>query len=88
MRIEAEAQAEATRLAAKADADAILTKAEADAQVIDQFAREMELRRTEVSKVKAYGSRTIFVPTEGPGAQLGNVLATGMAAGIGADARR
>lgn len=87
-RIEAEAQAEATRLAAKAEADAILIKAQADGQVSDQFAREMELRRVEVAKVKAYGSRTIFVPSDGPGAQMGNALAVGMAAGLGADARR
>ncbi|KAF5387063.1 hypothetical protein D9615_001790 [Tricholomella constricta] len=87
-KIEAEAQAEATRLAAEAEAEAIRIKAVADAQVVDQFAREMELRRMEVSRVKAYGSKTVFVPTEGPGAQMGNAMAIGMAAGMGADARR
>ncbi|KAF9442914.1 hypothetical protein P691DRAFT_809751 [Macrolepiota fuliginosa MF-IS2] len=86
-RIEAEAQAEATRLAAKAEADAILIKAHADGQVLDQFAREMEMRRIEVAKVRAYGSKTIFVPAEGVGAQMGNALAVGMAAGMGNDAR-
>lgn len=82
-RIGAGAQAEATRLAAKAEADAILTKAHADAQVLDQFAREMEMRRIEVSKVRAYGDKTIFVPSDGPGAQMGSALAIGMAACLG-----
>lgn len=87
-KIEAEAQAEATRLTAEADAQAIQIKAEADAKVVDQFAREMELRRIDVTRVKAYGSKTIFVPVDGPGAQMGNAMAMGMAAGLGADARR
>lgn len=87
-RIEAGAQAEATRLAAEAEAAAILTKAEADAQVEDQFARQMELQRIEVSKVRAYGDRTIFVPPDGPGARMGNYLAIGMAASLGADDHR
>jgi len=88
LKIEAEAQAEATRLAAEAEARAIRIKADADGQVVDQFAREMELRRMEVTRVRAYGSKTIFVPAEGPGAQMGNAMAIGMAAGMGADARR
>lgn len=75
-------------MAAKAEADAILTKADADAQVVDRFAREMEMRRIEVSKVRAYGDRTIFVPSDGPGAQMGNYLAIGMAAGLGSDDHR
>ncbi|EKM75069.1 hypothetical protein AGABI1DRAFT_116571 [Agaricus bisporus var. burnettii JB137-S8] len=87
-RIAAEAQAEATRLAANAEADAIMTKAQADSQVVDLFAREMQLRRVEVAKVKAYGSKTIFVPSDGPGAQMGNAMAVGLAAGMGADSRR
>ncbi|KAF8061467.1 hypothetical protein FPV67DRAFT_1673110 [Lyophyllum atratum] len=87
-KIEAEAQAEATRLAAEAEAEAVRIKAQADAQVVDQFAREMELRRMEVSRVRAYGAKTVFVPAEGPGAQMGNAMAIGMAAGMGADARR
>ncbi|KAJ3908411.1 hypothetical protein F5879DRAFT_937483 [Lentinula edodes] len=86
-RIEAEAQAEATRLAAQADAEAIRIKAAADAQVSDQFAREMELRRMEVTKVRAYGAKTVFVPSDGPGAQMGSAMAMGMAAGMGADRR-
>ncbi|KAG5219941.1 band domain-containing protein [Salix suchowensis] len=88
LKIEAEAQAEATRLAAEADAQAIKTKADADAQVVDQFAREMELRRMDVARVKAFGSRTIFVPSEAQGSQMGSAMALGMAAGMGADARR
>ena len=83
LRIEAEAQAQATKLAAEDEAEAIRIRATADAQVSDQFAREMELRRNEVSRVKAFGSRTVFVPTEGFGAQLGNTMAVGLAAGLG-----
>jgi uncharacterized membrane protein YqiK len=86
-KIEAEAQAQATRMAAEADAEAIRIKAEADGKVVDQFAREMELRRMEVMRVKAYGSRTVFVPGEGAAA-MGQAMQLGMAAGMGADARR
>lgn len=87
-KIEAEAQAEATRLAAQAEAEAIRIKAAADGAVTDEFAREMELRRMEVNKVQAYGSKTIFVPTDsGAGAQMGQAMAIGMAAGMGRDAQ-
>lgn len=82
-RIEAEAQAEATRIAADADAEAIRVKANADAQVADHFAREMQMRRIEVEKVKQYGNRTIFVPTD---TNIASAMATGMAAGMGASA--
>ncbi|KAJ7470520.1 hypothetical protein FB451DRAFT_1253977 [Mycena latifolia] len=88
VKIESEAQAHATRVAALADAEAIRIKSEADSNVSDQFAREMELRRMEVTRVKAYGSRTVFVPSEAAGAQMGQAMAAGMAAGMGADARR
>lgn len=88
LKIEAEAQAEATRMSAEAEAQAIRVKAQADADVIDQFAREMQLRRIEVSRVRAFGSKTVFVPTESAGAQMGNAMAMGMAAGLGADASR
>jgi regulator of protease activity HflC (stomatin/prohibitin superfamily) len=86
-RIEAEAQAEATKLAAEAEAEATRIKAAADAQVVDQFAREMELRRIEVNKIMAYGNKTIFVPSDGAGSQMGQAMAMGMAAGMGADAK-
>ncbi|KAJ7046536.1 hypothetical protein C8F04DRAFT_1060846 [Mycena alexandri] len=86
-KIEAEAHAQATRMAAEADAEAIRIKAEADAKVVDQFAREMEARRMEVTRVKAFGSKTVFVPTEGAGAQMGQAMQLGMAAGMGANAR-
>ncbi|KIM48886.1 hypothetical protein M413DRAFT_438059 [Hebeloma cylindrosporum] len=86
LRIEAEAQAEATRLAAEAEAGAIRIKAKADAEVIDHFAREMELRRIEVSKIQAYGSKTVFVPSESAGSQMGNAMALGMAASMGSQA--
>ncbi|KAF8655867.1 hypothetical protein AX16_002950 [Volvariella volvacea WC 439] len=88
LRIEAEAQAAATRMAAEAEAEAIRIKARADAEVLDQFAREMSLRRLDVRRVQAYGSKTVFVPTEGPGASMGNAMAVGMAANMGASAAR
>ena len=86
--IEAEAQAKATRLAAEAEAEAIRVRAAADAAVVDQFAREMELRRTEVRRVSAFGDKTIFVPTDGLGSQLGGAMATGFAAGLGSEGRK
>ncbi|KAF8969857.1 hypothetical protein BDZ97DRAFT_2055545 [Flammula alnicola] len=61
-------------------------KAQADAEVIDQFAREMELRRTEVARVRAFGSKTVFVPSDAVGSQMGNAMALGMAASMGAQA--
>ena len=87
VQIEAEAQAQATRLAAQAEAEAIRIRALADAEVHDQFAREMEFRRIEVSRVKAFGSRAVFVPTEGLGAQMANSMSVGMAAGMGANSK-
>ncbi|KAF9533426.1 hypothetical protein CPB83DRAFT_845240 [Crepidotus variabilis] len=84
LRIEAEAQAEATRLAAEADAEAIRIKAKADAEVTDQFAREMELRRVDVSRISAYGNKAVFVPSDSAGVQMGNAMAMGMAASMGA----
>ncbi|KAF7359523.1 Band 7 domain-containing protein [Mycena sanguinolenta] len=87
-KIEAEAAAQATRLAAEAEAEAIRIKAEADTKVLDQFAREMEMRRLEVLRIQAYGAKTVFVPTEGQGAQMGNAMAMGMAAGMGTGANR
>jgi regulator of protease activity HflC (stomatin/prohibitin superfamily) len=83
MKIEAEAQAEATRLAAEADAEAIRVKADADGKVVDNFAREMEMRRMEVRRVAAYGSKTVFVPTDSSGSSVGNAMAMGLAAGMG-----
>ncbi|KAJ7172723.1 hypothetical protein C8R46DRAFT_1162085 [Mycena filopes] len=80
-KIDAEAHAQATRMAAEADAEA------ADSKVVDQFAREMEARRMEVNRVKAFGSKTIFVPTDGAGAQMGQAMQLGMAAGLGANGR-
>lgn len=88
LQIEAEAQAKATRLAAEAEAEAVRLRAAADAAVVDQFAREMELRRTEVSRVRAFGNKAVFVPTDGLGAQMGNTLAVGMAASLGAEGRK
>ena len=48
----------------------------------------MELRRIDVARVKAFGSRTVFVPTDGMGSQMGGAMATGLAAAMGADSRR
>ena len=75
-------------MAAEAEAEAIRLRAAADAAVVDHFAREMELRRTEVSRVQAFGDKAVFVPTDGLGAQMGSAMAVGMAAGIGADGRK
>ncbi|EJD06172.1 band 7 domain-containing protein [Fomitiporia mediterranea MF3/22] len=90
--IAAEAQAEATLLAARAEADAIRLRAVADAEVRDTFAREMQLRRIDVSRIAAYGNRTVFVPVgNGTGEnghlaeQAGNAMAVGYAAGLGAE---
>ncbi|KAI0030300.1 hypothetical protein K488DRAFT_54541 [Vararia minispora EC-137] len=82
-RIAAEAQATATRLAAEAAAEAVRTKARADAEVTDIFAREMQMRRLEVERVGAYGNRTVFVPTEGPGAAAGGSMLSGMTMALG-----
>jgi regulator of protease activity HflC (stomatin/prohibitin superfamily) len=86
--IAAEAEAEATRLTARAEADAIRLRAEAEHSIPDSFAREMQRSRLEVNKVAAYGNRTLFVPTNfgGDGSTIGNAMALGMAAGIGANA--
>ncbi|KAK2460564.1 hypothetical protein APHAL10511_007034 [Amanita phalloides] len=84
LRIEAEAQAEATRLNADAEAKAIRIRAAADAEIEDTFAREMQMRRIDVAKVQAYGTKTVFAPLEGAGSQLGNAMAAGLAAGLGA----
>jgi len=81
LQIIAEAQAAATRMSAQADADAIRSRAQADQGVGDAFAREMSMRRVEVSKVQAFGNRAIFVPTEtgtGNSSGVGNALALGM----------
>ncbi|TFK26379.1 band 7 domain-containing protein [Coprinopsis marcescibilis] len=83
-RIESEAQGAATRIQAEAEAEAVRIKALADANVVDQFAREMELRRIEIARVRAYGSKAVFVPSETMGAQMGSAMALGMAASMGA----
>ena len=50
--------------------------------MLDQFAREMELLRMEVARDKAFGAKAVFVPTDGLGAQMGDTMAQGMAAGL------
>ncbi|KAI0039562.1 band 7 domain-containing protein [Auriscalpium vulgare] len=82
VRIAAEAQAQATKLAAEAESEAIRIKANADAAVVDQFAREMEMRRMEVRRVSAFGNKAVFVPTEGMG--VASPAMAGLAAGLGA----
>jgi hypothetical protein len=47
----------------------------------------MEMRRMEVARVKAFGDKTVFVSADGPGMQMGNAMAVGMAAGMGNDTR-
>lgn len=88
MRIEAEAKATATRLAAEADAEATRTKARVDAEVTDMFAREMEMRRMEVARVRAFGNKVIFVPTDAAAPGVTGPMVAGMAAGIGSDVVR
>lgn len=87
MQIEAEAQAHATRLAAEADAEAIKIKAKADAAVEDPYAREKGLRRIEIARVQAFGSKTVFVPTEAAGTKMADYYSFGLATGMGAQAR-
>jgi len=68
----------------------VRTKAAADAENRDVFAREMQLRRVDVQRVKAFGSRTVFVPTR-TGAEsspmedggMSSAMAVGLAAGMG-----
>ncbi|KAG9318383.1 hypothetical protein JVU11DRAFT_474 [Chiua virens] len=86
-KIEALAQAEAIRLTAEAEAEATRIKAAADADVVDQFAREMGMRRVEVSRIQAFGNKTIFASSDGPGSQMGGAVAMGMAAAMGSHAR-
>jgi hypothetical protein len=43
----------------------------------------MELRRIEVAKIQAYGSKAVFVPSESAGSQMGSAMALGMAASMG-----
>lgn len=86
-KIEAEAKAEATRLAALAEAEASRVKSDTDSGIVDGFAREMGMRRIEVERVKAYGNRTIFVPTDGASG-VGNAMAVGLAAGMGSQAAK
>ena len=53
--------------------------------MLDEFAREMQFRRNEVTRVQAFGERAVFVPTDGlVGGQMGGAMAAGMAAGMGA----
>ena len=43
----------------------------------------MQYRRNEVTRVGAFGNKTVFVPVEGLGSQMGNAaaLTMGMASG-------
>ncbi|KAG9316074.1 hypothetical protein JVU11DRAFT_3744 [Chiua virens] len=81
----AKARAEAIRLTAEAEAHAIRIKAAADADVVDQFAREIGMRRVEVSRVQACTNRTTFVPSDGPGSQMGGTMVMSM---LGSEVRR
>jgi len=62
--IEAEAMAKATKLKAEAAAEAVRIQASIDAQISDDFARLLAANRVEVERTKAYGSNTVFAPTE------------------------
>ncbi|KIJ54086.1 hypothetical protein M422DRAFT_25046 [Sphaerobolus stellatus SS14] len=83
LKISTDAQAAAVRVIAQAEADAVRLRAQADADVSDHFAQEMQLRRIDVEKVKSYGNKAIFVPAE-TGARMGEAVALGMAATMGA----
>ncbi|QRV72798.1 SPFH domain / Band 7 family [Ceratobasidium sp. AG-Ba] len=87
--IAAEAKASATKMQALAEAEAVSSRANADSSVNDNFAREMEVRRVDVERVRAFGSRAVFVPCEtggvSNGGPVGNALMTGMAMRIGHD---
>ncbi|EUC57798.1 band 7 domain protein [Rhizoctonia solani AG-3 Rhs1AP] len=84
--IAAEAQAAAIKLQAQAEADAVAARSNADSRVDDAFAREMEVRRVDVERVKAFGPRAVFVPCETGGVSgnsMSNALVTGMAMRLG-----
>ncbi|GAA5863575.1 hypothetical protein JCM8547_007289 [Rhodosporidiobolus lusitaniae] len=80
---EARAAAEAVEIAARARANAVKIEAEADANVTDPQARLTQMARIEVSRVRAYGDKTVFVPDTALGGSVvaGHALAAGMAAG-------
>ncbi|KAJ7632403.1 hypothetical protein FB45DRAFT_1146284 [Roridomyces roridus] len=85
-KIIAEADAEATRMAAAAEAEAVKTRSTIYQEfATDKFAQEMEMRRMEVSKVKAYGSKTVFVPSSEVGGQMSQAMSIGLAAGMGSE---
>ncbi|KAG8738674.1 hypothetical protein FRC12_016660 [Ceratobasidium sp. 428] len=87
--IAAEARAAATKLQAQAEAEAVSARATADSKVDDSFAQEMEVRRVDVERVRAFGSRAVFVPCEtggvSGGGPVGSALMTGMAMRLGHD---
>ncbi|KAH7343770.1 hypothetical protein B0J17DRAFT_643884 [Rhizoctonia solani] len=86
--IAAEAQAAAIKLQAQAEAEAVAARSNADSRVEDTFAREMEVRRVDVERVKAFGPRAVFVPCETggvSGGSMNNALVTGMAMRLGHD---
>ncbi|CAG8634061.1 9823_t:CDS:2 [Acaulospora colombiana] len=79
LKLAAEAQAEATKIAALAEADAIRSRGEADGNIKDDFARQMGVSRMEVRRVEAFGNRTVFVPTETNGnGGIGSAMALGL----------
>ena len=52
--------------------------------MLDQFAREMQMRRIDVQRIAAYGRRAVFVPSDtGMGGQAASAMAVGLAAGMG-----
>ncbi|KAM0789759.1 hypothetical protein ACM66B_006614 [Microbotryomycetes sp. NB124-2] len=73
--INARAEAEAMCIAAEAEARAIEARNSADSNVKDTQARAMQLARTEVQRVSAYGNKTVFVPTSEASGVGQNMLA-------------
>ncbi|KAK4051584.1 hypothetical protein OIV83_002724 [Microbotryomycetes sp. JL201] len=83
--IKARAEAEAMCIAAEAEARAIEARNTADSNVKDSQARAMQLARTEVQRVSAYGSKTVFVPTsEATGVSQNLVAGYAIASGVSA----
>ena len=46
------------------------------------------MRRVEVERVRAFGSRAVLVPTDGMAAGVSGLMLAGMAAGIGAELKK
>jgi hypothetical protein len=50
---------------------------------VNAFAQEMSRRRQEIARVRAFGNKAVFVPTESMG--VASTVLAGMAASVGVD---